>query len=32
MKKKIKNFLNEWWKSFIEMAEMEARMKSGYWM
>lgn len=32
MKAKIKKFIASWVYQYIRMAEMEARIKSGYWM
>jgi hypothetical protein len=32
MKAKIKKFITNWLHQYIRMAEMEARVKSGYWM
>jgi hypothetical protein len=32
MKRKMKNLVAEWWKNFMKIAEMEARMRSNYWM
>lgn len=32
MREKIKNFLVEWWNAFMKQAEMESRVRSGYWM
>lgn len=29
---KIKKFFNDWWNAFMKQAEMEARVRSGYWM
>ena len=32
MKQKIKNWLREWWDAFMKQAEMEMRVRGGYWM
>lgn len=31
MKKKMKNFMAEWWKEYVKLAEMEAQMHAYRW-
>ena len=32
MKKRVKNFVNNWLHQFFIVADLEARIKSSYWM